>query len=264
MAKPVIVIVPGAWHRPQHFKHLIERLNKVGYEAVGVTLPSVDSSPPHKTWEQDAQAVRQVILEHLDAGKDIIALAHSFGGIPMSEAVKGLGKEARNNQGLKSGVVRLVYMCAMAIPAGQNYAAQIVPVTPEEEEIERRRQELIENQRAMRFTEEGAMLLDKVGIRDIFYNRCDPGDVDEAVELLGSFPTGPLAVPATYSAFCDIPSTYIVTRNDLALPASFQERMIAQAEGAFTVERCDEGHSPFLSNPDLMVHYIRRAAGEIV
>jgi pimeloyl-ACP methyl ester carboxylesterase len=106
------------------------------------------------------------------------------------------------------------------------------------------------------------MLLDKVGIRDIFYNRCDPKDVDEAVELLGSFPMGPLSVPVTYSAFLEIPSTYIVTRNDQALPESYQERMIAQAEGAFTVERCDEGHSPFLSNPGLIVHYVRRAAGE--
>lgn len=108
------------------------------------------------------------------------------------------------------------------------------------------------------------MLLDKIGIRDIFYNRCDPKDVDEAVKLLGSFPTGPLTVPVTYSAFRDIPSTYIVTRNDKALPVSYQERMIAQAEGAFTVERCDEGHSPFLSNPDYIVECIRRAAGESV
>ena len=155
MAKPVIVIVPGAWHRPQHFKHLIERLNKLNYEAVGVTLPSVDSSPPHETWEQDAQAVRQVILEHLKAGKDVLTLAHSFGGVAMSEAVKGLGKESREKQGLKSGVVRLVYMCAMAVPEGQNYAAQIVPVTPEEEDIERHRQELIVKQGAMKFTEVG-------------------------------------------------------------------------------------------------------------
>lgn len=156
MDKPVIVIVPGAWHRPQHFKHLIERFNKVNYEAVGVDLPSVDSSPPLETWEQDAQAVRKVILEHLDAGKNVIALAHSFGGIPMSEAVKGLGKESREKQGLESAVIRLVYMCAMAMPEGQNYAAQTTPITPEEQEIERRRQEVIAGRGAMKFTEVGS------------------------------------------------------------------------------------------------------------
>lgn len=153
MAKPVIVIVPGAWHRPQHFQHVIDRLNTLNYEAMGVTLPSVDSSPPHESWDQDAQAVRKVILEYLDAGKDVIGLAHSFGGVAMSEAVKGLGKEAREKQGLKTGVVRLVYMCAMAIPEGQTHVAQIAPVTPEEEEIERHRQELMKEYGAMKFTE---------------------------------------------------------------------------------------------------------------
>lgn len=157
MAKPVIVIVPGAWHRPKHFQHLIDRLTKLNYEAVGVTLPSVDSSPPHQTWEQDAQAIRKVILEYLDAGQDVLTLAHSFGGISMSEAVKGLGKEAREKQGLKNGVVRLVYMCAMALPEGQTHVAQITPVTPEEEEIERHRQELQKKYGAMKFTEVGLL-----------------------------------------------------------------------------------------------------------
>lgn len=157
MAKPVIVIVPGAWHRPKHFQHLIDRLIKLNYEAVGVTLPSVDSSPPHQTWEQDAQAIRKVILEYLDARKDVLTLAHSFGGISMSEAVKGLGKEAREKQGLKNGVVRLVYMCAMALPEGKTHVAQITPVTPEEEEIERQRQELQKKTGAMKFTEVGLL-----------------------------------------------------------------------------------------------------------
>jgi hypothetical protein len=73
----------------------------------------------------------------------------------MSEAVKGLGKEAREKQGLKTGVVRLVYMCAMAMPEGQTHVAQIAPVIPEEEEIERHRQELMKEYGAMKFTEVG-------------------------------------------------------------------------------------------------------------
>lgn len=142
MTKPAIVIIPGAWHRPKHYQHLIDSLAKVNYEAVGVTMPSVDSSPPHTSWDQDAQAVRRVILEYLDAGKDVIAIAHSFGGIAMSEAAKGLGKQDREKQGLKGAVLRLVYMTAMALPKGQTHVGQIKPVTPEEEEVERQRQEL--------------------------------------------------------------------------------------------------------------------------
>lgn len=142
MPNPTVVIVPGAWHRPAHFQVLIDELAKVHYDTVGVTLPCVDSSPPLPSWDQDAQAIRKVILEKLDAGKDVITLAHSFGGISMSEAVKGLGKKEREAQGLKGGVIKLIYMCAMALPEGQTHLGQMVPASPEEEEIERQNQEM--------------------------------------------------------------------------------------------------------------------------
>ncbi|CAL5873314.1 uncharacterized protein PFLUO_LOCUS7585 [Penicillium psychrofluorescens] len=264
MTKPAIVIIPGAWHRPKHYQHLIDSLAKVNYEAVGVTMPSVDSSPPHTSWDQDAQAVRRVILEYLDAGKDVIAIAHSFGGIAMSEAAKGLGKQDREKQGLKGAVLRLVYMTAMALPKGQTHVGQIKPVTPEEEEVERQRQELQAKYGGIQIAEDGSMVLDKDIIGQVFYSGCDPKDAQEAVDMLGSFPTGPLSVPATYSAFKEIPSTYIVCKNDRALPVSIQKRMIAQGEGAFHVEECDEGHSPFMSNPGYVVDCLRRAAGEYV
>ncbi|KAE8356371.1 Alpha/beta hydrolase family-domain-containing protein [Aspergillus coremiiformis] len=230
---PTIVIVPGAWHCPKHYKYLIDGLVRFHYEVVGVTVLSVNSSPPHASWDQDAQEIRRVIMESLDSGKDVIAVAHSFGGVSMSEAVKGLGKEAREKQGVKGGVVRLVYMCAMALPEGQTHLGQIQPQTPEEEELERQRQELQIKYGGIRFTPDGAMLLDKDAVRDVFYNRCDSKDVDEAVDLLGSFPAGPLAVPVTYTAYREIPSTYIVCENDRALPLPYQERMIAQGEGVF-------------------------------
>ncbi|KAE8381197.1 Alpha/beta hydrolase family-domain-containing protein [Aspergillus bertholletiae] len=230
---PTVVIVPGSWHCPKHYKYLINGLAKFNYEAVGVTLPSVNSSPPHASWDQDAQAVREVIMKSLDSGKDVIAVAHSFGGVAMSEAVKGLGKEAREKQGLQGGVLRLVYMCAMALPEGQTHVGQIKPQTPEEEELERQRQELQAKYGGMRFTQDGAMLLDREVIRDVFYNRCDPKDVEEALDLLGSFPSGPLTVPVTYTAYREIPSTYIVCENDNALALSYQERMIAQGDGVF-------------------------------
>jgi hypothetical protein len=60
----------------------------------------------------------------------------------MSEAVKSLGKKERESQGLKGGVIKLIYMCAMALPEGQTHIGQMVPASPEEEEIERQRQEM--------------------------------------------------------------------------------------------------------------------------
>ena len=99
---------------------------------------------------------------------------------------------------------------------------------------------------------------------EMLYNRCSEEDIEAAIALVGSFPVGPLLVPATYTAYLEIPSTYILCENDHALAPSAQERMIAEGEGAFDVVRCQEGHSPYLSNPGLIVDIIRRAAGEDV
>lgn len=106
--------------------------------------------------------------------------------------------------------------------------------------------------------------MNPVVARETLFNRCDPEDIEMALENFGSFPMGPLSVPVTYSAFEEIPSVYIMCRNDKALLLPCQERIIAQGKGAFVVEQCDEGHSPFLSNPGFITDCVRRAAGEAV
>lgn len=98
--------------------------------------------------------------------------------------------------------------------------------------------------------------------REMVFNRCDPKDVEWAQDLMGTHPAWPLVVPATYTAYREIPSTYILTENDRALLPTVQERMISQGgEGGFEVIRCQEGHSPQLSNPGFIVDCIRRACG---
>lgn len=135
MSKPVILIVPGAWHRAEHYQRLNDGLRKFDYEAIGLTLPSLDCNPVVTSWDKDAEAIREVIVQYFNSSKDVIVIAHSYGGVPMSEAVKGLGKKAREAQGLKTGVVRLIYMCAIAAQEGQSLVSQTAPVTDEEQQV---------------------------------------------------------------------------------------------------------------------------------
>jgi hypothetical protein len=48
----------------------------------------------------------------------VVIIAHSYGGKPATESVKGLSKEARGQQGKQGGVVRLAYMTATAPEVG--------------------------------------------------------------------------------------------------------------------------------------------------
>lgn len=54
-----------------------------------------------------------------DQGKDVVVLMHSYGGVPGSAALEGLGKTARVEKGEKGGVARLVYVCSFALREGE-------------------------------------------------------------------------------------------------------------------------------------------------
>ena len=69
----------------------------------------------------------------------------------------------------------------------------------------------------------------------------------------------------TYPAWRHIPTAYLVCEKDNAIPPKSQDFMIERAryKGCkILVERCQAGHSPFLSVPETVVEVIRQVAGE--
>ena len=79
----------------------------------------------------DAAFIAQEIEKLADEGKDVILIGHSSGGVPLSESTKGLGKEEREKEGKKGGVVRLGYLTALVPPVGTS-AAGVLAGVPEE------------------------------------------------------------------------------------------------------------------------------------
>jgi pimeloyl-ACP methyl ester carboxylesterase len=123
-SKPAIVVVPGAWHSPEHFAPTTELLEKAGYSVHGVHLPSVrDEAPFPASHHADSEAIRATILQALDdEGRDVLLVMHSYGGIPGTDACKGLGKEDRGNDGKTTGIVGLVYIASFVAQVGQSLA----------------------------------------------------------------------------------------------------------------------------------------------
>ena len=77
----------------------------------------------------------------------------------------------------------------------------------------------------------------------------------------------PLSSKATAASWQEIPTWYLLCENDNAIPPSAQGRMtdgVRALGGEIEVERIGSGHSPFLTHPDEVVNWIRRAAGETV
>lgn len=119
--KPTIVLVPGAWQRTVAFLPFAESLKKAGYGAECVTLPSTGGTEqPLPGLPEDIKAIRTVLEPLVDAGKEIVLLTHSAGGVSGSAAVQGLDVKTRKEAGLAGGVARVIYMAAFMIPKGSS------------------------------------------------------------------------------------------------------------------------------------------------
>ena len=75
-----------------------------------VDLPSAGAHPGHVDNSQDVGAIRTIITNLANDGKEVLLVMHSGGGIPGSLAVEGLGIKDRKAEGKKGGVVRVFYI----------------------------------------------------------------------------------------------------------------------------------------------------------
>lgn len=122
MDKPSILLIPGSFALPALYDGLVGTVAANGYEIKALHPPSVglDSGcgreGPLPSLYDDAAFIASEIEKLADDGKDIVAIAHSYGGSPLSECAKGLGKEEREKRGKKGGLVRLAYVSCL-VPA---------------------------------------------------------------------------------------------------------------------------------------------------
>ena len=118
--KPTFVFVPGNFLPSTYYSGCARLLETHGYPTRVIDIASTGSDTTLASNEPDVAAVRGVIEELSDAGKEIIVVAHSYGAIPACEAVKGLGHQERLKLGMSGGVVQLVFIAAWLLQEGEN------------------------------------------------------------------------------------------------------------------------------------------------
>ncbi|OGM45517.1 hypothetical protein ABOM_006476 [Aspergillus bombycis] len=217
---PSIVLVQGSFQTPLVYAQLTTRLRELGYPVIHPPLPScsdVEANDfPTRTLADDARAITET-LEQL-VGKEeklVVVVMHSYGGIVGGTAIpRSLTHASRQAEGEKGGVLHLFYYAAFVLPEG----ASVMGTLGESPNID-------------------------VGRPP----RCRGS-------LMGVTLDPPVLVqttPTTHAAYEYLPSTYLICEGDRAAPAQFQEGFanLARAE----IDRCSAGHSPMLSQPDMLV-----------
>jgi pimeloyl-ACP methyl ester carboxylesterase len=232
MIRPSVLLVPGAWHKPDHFHLLIDELADM--DVHNVTLTSSGDNPAtlgdmHTDAEVIAQAVAAV-------GGPVVVVAHSYGGIP---ATQGL-TNARN-------VRNIIYLASFQLDAGDSLLSQ----NPEGALLpwaELRHREGIDD------------FVEVMTPEAVFFNDLDATAVATAVSQIGYQSYSSMRQPLTHTAWKSIPSTYVVCEADAALPVAAQERMALRAND---VHRMNTSHSPFLSQPAALARVVRRVLANL-
>lgn len=116
---PTILAVPGAWHTVESFDTVKKIFTDRNYDFVSQNAPGVVDA--NATVTGDAASLRTNLLQPLvEAGKDVIVMMHSYGGMYGSQAVRGLSKRERAQSGKQGGVVSLIYVSAVTPLEGQS------------------------------------------------------------------------------------------------------------------------------------------------
>ncbi|PSN60280.1 alpha/beta-hydrolase [Corynespora cassiicola Philippines] len=245
MSKPAIVLAHGAWHTPEAFGLVTKRLEDAGYSVHGRKLPSVGNDNPPEDLSQDITAVQELVTEAIGDGNDVIVIPHSWAGIIVASALSGWGKKEREERGLKGGVVKFAYICAFMIPENVSLMDAIQHQVPHWWDFD------------------GPYTI--ANDPNVFYNDLSREEQQKWMSKLETHAYATKKAKSTAAAWKEIPTWYLVCEDDNAIPVAAQEAMVdgAKAMGAdVQAERIKASHSPFLSQPDVVANWVRRAAGE--
>lgn len=127
MSTPSILLVSGSFVQPALYDTLItasvtHNISVLAPRLPSVGLPTGPSPGVPPTMYDDAALIASEITRLADEGGDVVVVAHSYGGIPATESIKGLSKDERAAQGKEGGVVRLAYMTAIVGDVGVSAA----------------------------------------------------------------------------------------------------------------------------------------------
>ncbi|GLA14519.1 hypothetical protein AnigIFM62618_000901 [Aspergillus niger] len=246
---PIIVIVPGAFGTPQGFEKLLPHLTEAGYATHPGSYPSCNpSDPANVSSPQDIAHLRDNVLLPLlnEEGKDVVIIAHSYGGVVAGGAARGLAKGTRTAQGQSTGVIGLIYVVGNITLDGESLFNAVGGAYPPFIKVDKPSKGLAIIEPAM----------------DVLYNDCDRSlqpELDRLMQphALRAFETTATAPAWAESAF-DGRRAYVRTLDDCCNPSSLQDMWLEKSKVEWEVVDFKTGHMPFVSQPQALAEQVTK------
>jgi pimeloyl-ACP methyl ester carboxylesterase len=230
-----VVFVHGAcvrdgswwWHRAA------ESLQARGITSIAPALPSCGEAGPPAGPDgpglgEDVDAVRQLLQT---GSEPTVIVAHSYGGIVVSEAAAGI-----------DSVRQLVLISSYLPDPGQSLSSFGDGTPAPFLDID---------------AEGGTFGVRADALADTFLQDCSPEIAHDAIDHLARQSLSVIQQPVTASAWRQVPTTYLVCTEDRGTPVAAQREFARRAQ---TVVEFDAGHHPFLSQPDAVADLIANLA----
>ena len=220
---PDVIVLHGAWHRPEHWEAVVARLRQRGR--------SVEVPDLHGLSLPDARLLVQPLIDRSD--RPPLVVAHSNSGI-LAGTLEGAGTTA--------------YLMAYVLDVGESAQSVIegaalregreIPLVP------------------MTLNEDGHLALDLAGgARAAMYADVDEQTVARAAALLRPEPPAIFDAVPDAATWRDGTTVYVAGRDDRTIDPALTLRFAAYFDD---VRVWPTGHSPYLSHPDLVVDLVEQ------
>ncbi|KAK8104899.1 hypothetical protein PG999_008258 [Apiospora kogelbergensis] len=232
--KPDILLVPGAWHTPAAFDLVRDQLTRRGFQSTAV--PLLTGVP------EDAAAIRAELEKLVDAGKEVMVISHSYGGVPAAAAVEGLNLKDRAAQGQKGGVLMVVHMTSFAAKVGTSLMDSL-------------------GGNPLPWFNITGDILTPINPVKVFYADVEPKLAEKSAEAILPSSLRAMTDKGTFAPWdAGFQMGFIHTEDDQAIPIAIQKQMAAQFPAGSFSATLKSSHSPFLSMPEQLSEVIEQAS----
>ncbi|KAK3615457.1 hypothetical protein LTR56_026573 [Elasticomyces elasticus] len=232
---PTIIIAHAAFHQPAHYINFTAALDEVGLTEYRIPqLPSSSLAPPAKeAFAQDVAVLRKTIRSCLTSGRDVLLLAHSYGGIPLSDALADIPQSTERDHAKVLGVV---FVAAIVPEEGESLAKAMKTGVAEWVRTEGS---------VCKVDDPASVLFNTLG---------DEAALTEAVEHIRPQALSSFTAPAKTASWRYYPCAYVKCKKDSSTSTIDQEHMIEKlqrrCEWTPTVAELESDHCPFISMPE--------------
>ncbi|KAJ6470527.1 Alpha/beta hydrolase fold-1 [Mycena sanguinolenta] len=214
--RPTIIIIPASFSPLSLYAAVISNLQSHGYSVHGVELETVGRRDKAPSMYDDAAVVASITSKLAEEGKDVVLVAHSYGGVVACEASKGLAKCVREKEGKEGGIVRIVFVTAVVPAEGQPVLALFGDTEMNVHGVELK----------------GEYLEMSADFARSNYSEMSPEEASVWASRMREHVAASFSQKLTYAAYKDIPVSYLFCEEDMGVVPELQNQIIAGMESA--------------------------------